>query len=103
MPRFLRFFNTMIHVPSLSSVSIDTDCFGRPYLLLTYHVQKDIHISFPNWAECEAAMTKVKGAMTEVEAALASIPLVEQAPPPALAPPAPAPPLDNGQRPDGDE
>ena len=96
MPRFLRFFNTMIHVPSLSSVSIDTDCFGRPYLLLTFHVQKDLRICFRNWAECEAAMTKVKDAMTEVETALGLIALVEPSPP--HPPPEPA-----AQRPQGDE
>jgi hypothetical protein len=68
----------MIHVPSLSSVSISTNCFGRPYLCLHFHTQKSLNIHYRNWDECQDALSKVKTAMGEIEAALAQIPLVEQ-------------------------
>jgi hypothetical protein len=77
MPRFVRLFNHMIHVPSLSSVSIGTSCWGTPYLSLHFHTQKSLNIHYKKWADCEQAMSKVKTAMVEVEAALVAIPLVE--------------------------
>ena len=84
MPRFLRLFNHMIHVPSLSSVSISTSCFGKPFLCLHFHTQKTLNIYYRGWDECQAAMSKLKSALIEVEAALAPIPLVEATSTPTL-------------------
>ena len=78
MPRFLRIFNHMIYVPSLSSASVETSCWGGLSLCLNFHSQKTEKIYFKNWDECQATLKKVKDAMGEVDGALAAIPLVEE-------------------------
>jgi hypothetical protein len=85
MPRFLRLKNNMIHVPSLSSVSMAAGCFGRPHLSLYYHITKNVQkINYMDWEVCEKDFNRVKKAMNEVEVMLAPVPLTEE--PPALAP-----------------
>ena len=78
MPRFLRLGNRMIHVPSVTSVTIGTSCFGRPTITIAFHATKDIlHVSYSNWDECQKEFTNIKNALTEVESILEKIPLTE--------------------------
>lgn len=78
MPRFLRLGNRMIHVPSVTSVTIGTSCFGRPMITVSFHATKDIlHVSYSNWDQCQKDFTNIKNALTEVEYILEKIPLTE--------------------------
>jgi hypothetical protein len=78
MPRFLRLGNEMIHVPSLSSVTIRTNCFGRPLITLSYHTTKSVlHLRYSNWDSCQKDFNQLKNALNEVEALLNKIPLTE--------------------------
>lgn len=78
MPRFLRLKNVMVHVPSLSSISIQSTWFGRPSLSLYFHNSKENkRISYSQWETCETDFNKVKVALTEVESYLSQIPLTE--------------------------
>lgn len=78
MARFLRLKNVMVHVPSLSSVSIRTNCLGRPSLSLYYHNSKEnTKISYSDWSVCETDFNRVKAALAEVEGLLSQIPLTE--------------------------
>jgi hypothetical protein len=79
MPRFLRLKNCMVHVPSLSSVSMASGCLGRPYLSLYYHMTKHVQkIRYREWDVCEKDFNRVKKAMNEIEVMLAPIPLTEE-------------------------
>lgn len=79
MPRFLRLKNFMIHVPSLSSISIQTNCLGRPSLSLYYHTLKhSVKFSYSNWTQCEADFNRVKTALAEVETLLNQVSLTEE-------------------------
>jgi hypothetical protein len=84
MPRFLRLKNHMVHVPSLSSVTMSSGCFGRPYLTLHYHVTNMRKINYAQWDVCERDFNRVKKAMNEIEVMLAPIPLTEE-PAPVVA------------------
>jgi len=76
MPRFLRLQNTVIHVPSVSNVSMGTSCLGKPYLYVSYHTaKKQDTLSFASWDLCEAAFNTVKDAVKEIDTLLSSIPL----------------------------
>lgn len=78
MPRFLRVGNLMVHVPSLSSVTIGTTCMGRPILTLSYHSTKKVDIvGYVNWDLCQSDFNRVKDALTEVESLLSKIALTE--------------------------
>ena len=78
MPRFLRVGNDMIHIPSLSSVTIGTTCFGKPYIALSYHATKKILcVSYKNWELCQIDFNRVKLAMGEVEELMGKILLTE--------------------------
>jgi hypothetical protein len=78
MPRFLRLKNSMVHVPSLSSVSMASGCFGRPYLSLYYHMTKHVQkIQYREWEACEKDFNRVKKAMNEIEVMLSPVPLTE--------------------------
>ena len=95
MPRFLRIKNTMVHVPSLSSVSMGTSCMGYPYLSLYYHTKQDMKISYGKWDECERDFNRVKSALKEIDTALDGIVLTEESivvslPSPSKLPPPPA-------------
>ena len=79
MPRFLRLRNVMVHIPSLSSVSIRTNCLGRPSLSLYFHNSKEnTKITYSQWDLCESDFNKVKTALAEVESLLAQISLTEE-------------------------
>ena len=79
MPRFLRLGDTVIHVPSVSNVSMNSNCFGKPYLTISYHTEsRNIHHYYGVWSDCEADFNRVKDAVKEVETLLSSIPLTEQ-------------------------
>lgn len=79
MPRFLRLKNSMIHVPSVSSVSMSSGCFGRPSITLYYHITKNIQkINYSEWDLCEKDFNRVKKALNEIEAMVSSIPLTEE-------------------------
>lgn len=79
MPRFLRLKNNMIHIPSLSSVSMSAGCFGRPHLSLYYHITKNVQkINYNNWEVCEKDFNRVKKAMNEIESMLAPVLLTEE-------------------------
>lgn len=80
MPRFLRVKNQMIHVPSLSSVSMQSNCFGRPYLALYFHTKDMMKIQFAEWNDCEADFNRLKTALTEIEALLQKVALTEEPP-----------------------
>lgn len=78
MARFLRLKNVMVHVPSLSSVSMRTNCLGRPSLSLYYHNSKEhTKISYSDWSICETDFNRVKAALSEIETLLSQIPLTE--------------------------
>ena len=78
MPRFLRLGNQMIHIPSVSSVTIGTTCLGRPLLRLSYHITKKVEsVYYKNWEECQRDFNRIKTALTEVEALLEKIGLTE--------------------------
>lgn len=96
MPRFLRIKNTMVHVPSLSSVSMGTTCLGSPYISLYYHTKQDMKISYGKWDDCERDFNRVKSALKEVESALEDIVLTEETVVVSLPSPSkvPAPPAD---------
>ena len=76
MPRFLRLQNTVIHVPSVSNVSMGTTCLGKPFLSVTYHTgPKTTCLSYKTCADCENHFNTLKAAMKEIESLLVSIPL----------------------------
>ena len=78
MPRFLRLGNEMIHVPSLSSATIGTNCFGRPLITLSYHATKSIlYVRYSTWESCQKDFNRIKNALNEVEDLLNKIPLTE--------------------------
>jgi len=77
MPRFVRVENTMVHIPSLSSVSIHSNCFGRPYVVLYYHTKMNMKIQYSSWDKCEADFNRLKTALVEVEALLQKVPLTD--------------------------
>ena len=78
MPRFLRLKNNMIHIPSLSSVSVGTSCMGYPYIHLSYHTRQELKVSYAKWEECERDFNRVKSALKEVESSLETIVLTEE-------------------------
>ena len=78
MPRFLRLKNNMVHVPSLSSVSIGTSCMGYPYIHLSYHTRQELKVSYGAWDDCEKDFNRVKSALKEVESYLEKIILTEE-------------------------
>jgi hypothetical protein len=88
MPRFLRLKNNMVHVPSLSSVTMSSGCFGRPHLSLFYHIHKHVQkINYAEWEVCERDFNRVKKAMNEIEVMLNPVPLTEEpAPTSSVAP-----------------
>ena len=76
MSRFLRLKNTIIHVPSVSNVSMGTSCLGKPYLSVSYHTgKKQDTLCYKTWVECESAFNTVKNAVKEIDALLANVPL----------------------------
>jgi copper chaperone CopZ len=76
MPRFLRLKNTVIHVPSVSNVSMGTSCLGKPYLAITYHTSKKVDtLCFSSWSDCESGFNAVKEAVKEIDSLLVSVPL----------------------------
>lgn len=78
MPRFLRLGNEMIHVPSLSSATIGTNCFGRPSITLSYHAKKSIlYVRYTTWDSCQKDFNRIKNALNEVEGLLNTVPLTE--------------------------
>jgi hypothetical protein len=78
MPRFLRIKNNMIHVPSLSSVSMGTSCMGYPTIQLSYHTRKPFTVSYSKWEDCEKDFNRIKTAFKEVESSLEKIVLTEE-------------------------
>ncbi len=78
MPRFLRIKNNMIHVPSLSSVSVGTSCMGYPYIHLSYHTRQELKMFYSTWDECQRDFNRVKSALKEVESSLETIVLTEE-------------------------
>jgi hypothetical protein len=77
MPRFVRVENTMVHIPSLSSVSMLSNCFGRPYLMLHYHTKMNMKIQYSSWEKCEADFNRIKTALVEIETLLQRVPLTD--------------------------
>jgi hypothetical protein len=76
MPRFLRLQNTVIHVPSVSDVSMGTSCLGKPYLSVSYHTaKKQDTLYYKTWSDCETAFNSVKAAVKEIDTLLSSVPL----------------------------
>lgn len=81
MPRFLRIGNEMIHVPSLSSTTIGTSCFGQPLLTLSFHATKSVvRVRYRNWDACQHDFNRIKDALNEVEGLLNKVPLTEPEP-----------------------
>jgi hypothetical protein len=78
MPRFLRIKNNMIHIPSLSSVSMGTSCMGYPTIQLSYHTRKPFTVCYNKWEECERDFNRIKAALKEVETSLEKIVLTEE-------------------------
>lgn len=81
MPRFLRLNNTIIHIPSVSNVSMGTSCLGKPYLTVSYHTAKKVDtLCYGSWELCEAAFNTVKDAVKEIDTLLACVPLTTPEP-----------------------
>ena len=80
MTRFIRIGKTIVHIPSLANVTMDTSCWGSPQLNLYYHVQahKTISYSWGSWEACEKDLIRVKQAMVLSEKALETMPLTEE-------------------------
>ena len=80
MTRFIRIGKTIVHIPSLANVTMDTSCFGAPQLNLYYHVQahKTISYGWGSWETCEKDLIRVKQAMVLSEKALENMPLTEE-------------------------
>jgi hypothetical protein len=80
MTRFIRIGKTMVHIPSLANVTMETSCWGSPQLNLYYHVQahKTINYSWAQWEACEKDLIRVKQAMVLSEKALENMPLTEE-------------------------
>ena len=68
----------MVHIPSLSSVSVDSSCTGRPYITLYYHTKKMVKINYSKWEKCEEDFNRVKNALSDIEKILATVPLTEE-------------------------
>ena len=82
MPRFLRVQNQMIHIPSVSNVSMGTNCWGRPTITLSFHSDKKVVcITYKNWDLCETEFNKIKDAVSEIESILKRIRLTESSAP----------------------
>jgi len=79
MTRFIRIGKTMVHIPSLANVTMETSCWGSPQLNLYYHVQahKTISYGWAQWEACEKDLIRVKQAMVLSEKALENMPLTE--------------------------
>lgn len=68
----------MIHMPSISSVTIGTNCLGRPLVTISYHATKEVVFTYyRTWEECQKDFARIKAALSEVEALLEKIPLTE--------------------------
>jgi hypothetical protein len=80
MTRFIRIGKTMVHIPSLANVTMETSCWGSPQLNLYYHVQahKTISYGWAQWEACEKDLIRVKQAMVLSEKALENMPLTEE-------------------------
>jgi len=80
MTRFIRIGKTIIHIPSLANVTMETSCFGAPQLNLYYHVQahKAISYGWGKWGDCEKDLIRIKQAMVLSEKALETMPLTEE-------------------------
>lgn len=80
MTRFIRIGKTIVHIPSLANVTMDTSCWGSPQLNLYYHVQahKTITYAWGSWEACEKDLIRVKQAMVLSEKALENMPLTEE-------------------------
>ena len=80
MTRFIRIGKTIVHIPSLANVTMDTSCWGSPQLNLYYHVQahKTISYTWGSWEACEKDLIRVKQAMVLSEKALENMPLTEE-------------------------
>jgi hypothetical protein len=80
MTRFIRVAKTIIHIPSLANVTMDTSCFGAPQLNLYYHVQahKTIQYGWGQWELCEKDLIRIKQAMLLSEKALENMPFTEE-------------------------
>ena len=76
MPRFLRLQNSVIHVPSVSNVSMGSSCLAKPFLSVTYHTGPKVTcLSYTTWTACEQDFNTLKSAMKEIETLLTSVPL----------------------------
>jgi hypothetical protein len=81
MPRFLRIQNTVIHIPSVSNVSMGSNCLGKPYLAITFHpTEKTTFLYYGTWETCELHFNAVKTAMKEIDTLLASVSLTDSEP-----------------------
>ena len=79
MTRFIRVAKTIIHIPSLANVTMDTSCFGAPQLNLHYHVQgnKTIQYGWGQWDLCEKDLIRIKQSILLCEKALENMPFTE--------------------------
>ncbi len=75
----------MIHVPSLSSVSMGTSCMGYPTIQLSYHTRKPFTVCYNKWEECERDFNRIKAALKEVETSLEKIVLTEEVVPASVS------------------
>lgn len=69
----------MVHVPSISSVTIGSTCFGYPIVTISYHATKaTTRISYSSWEDCQADFKRIKAALLEVETLLEKILLTQE-------------------------
>lgn len=86
MPHFLRVKNCALHVPSISNVIMNTTCLGRGCLQIYNHNStKPTTLSYSDKEAWWADYKRIKEAMAEVEKLLASLPLTDASPAPAVA------------------
>lgn len=78
MPRYLQLQDKMVYVPSLSSVTVMTSCFGYPMLSLCHHTSSSPeYIYYTGWDLCRQDFNRVEDALKEIESALSKIPLTQ--------------------------
>jgi hypothetical protein len=78
MPRFLNINSEVFHIPSVSNISMGTNCFGTHYISIYCHTSKKVtKIYYNSWETCIYDFNRLETAMKEIENLLSKIPLTE--------------------------
>lgn len=78
MPRFLNIGSDVFHVPSLSNISMGSNCFGTHYISIYYHTSKKVtNIYYNSWEACIHDFNRLETSMKEIDSLLSKIHLTE--------------------------